>query len=68
MTTNADGAHRMEPIVRLLNDAADELAFMHRLRMENSSMEQPIGRVIRLIAKIQEETGHVTESPYPTAS
>ena len=49
----------------LLNESAEELAFMHRLCMERWNMEEPIGRVVRIIAKIQEHTGHITDSPYP---
>lgn len=63
-----DAISCIEPLVMLINEAADELAFMHRLCMERYRMDEPIGRVVRLLYEIQKQTGHVTESPYPKPS
>ena len=59
---------RLERLVMLLNEAADELAYMHRERMERDHLAGAIPRLTRLLDKIKDATGHETDSPYPTAT
>ncbi len=52
--------------VGLLNEAADELAYLHREYMDMSPLSEGFPRITRLLQKIESHTGHATESPYPT--
>ena len=49
----------------LLIEAAEEIAFLHRIYMERTPLCQPINRVMRLLYRIEECTGIKTDSPYP---
>jgi hypothetical protein len=51
--------------VGLLNDAAEELAWLHREYMYRSPLSEGVPRITRLLQKIEKHTGHVTKSPYP---
>lgn len=48
----------------LLNEAADELAWLHRSYLYKSTLSEGVPRIVRLLQKIERCTGHVTESPY----
>lgn len=49
----------------LLNEAADELAWLHRVHMGANPLSEGVPRITRLLKKIEASTGHATESPYP---
>lgn len=51
----------------LLNEAADELCWMHRIYMKDHPASEGFPSVIRLIQKIENETGHKNKGPYPDA-
>ena len=55
----------MSEALILLNEAADELAWLHSAYMSKSPLSEGIPRIIRLLQKIESCTGHVTKSPYP---
>ena len=55
-----------EPLA-LLNEAADELAWLHVAYMGKAPLSEGVPRIIRLLQKIEAYTGHATESPYPQA-
>lgn len=57
---------RVEETVVLLNEAADELAYLHREWMSMTPLSHGFARITRLLQKIEAHTGHVTESPYPS--
>ncbi len=57
---------RLEETVALLNEAADELAYLHReWMMSMAPLSHGFARITRLLQKIEAHTGHVAESPYP---
>lgn len=49
----------------LLNEAADELSWIHREYMSRNPFSEGVPRIIRLLKKIELRTGHVAASPYP---
>jgi hypothetical protein len=49
----------------LLNEAADELAWLHRSYLYKSTLSEGVPRIVRLLQKIERRTGHATASPYP---
>lgn len=53
---------------RLLNEAADELSWMHRAYMSRAPLSEGVPRVTRLLQKIEDLTGHAAVSPYPAVS
>lgn len=55
----------VDVLVGLLNQAADELAWLHREYMYRSPLSEGVPRITRLLQKIEANTGHATESPYP---
>lgn len=54
-----------EGMKRLLAEAADELAWLHREYMAHVPYSEGVPRITRLLQKVEAHTGHVTESPYP---
>jgi len=65
MNKESNGRDPVERDVRLLTEAADELAWLHREYMSRSQYCEGIPRIIRLLQNIEAHTGHATESPYP---
>ena len=64
MNENAAGASPVDVSVGLLNEAADELAWLHREYLSLSPLSEGVPRITRLLQKIEAHTGHVTASPY----
>lgn len=52
-------------IEELLKEATDELAWLHRMYMLKSPDSEGVPRIIRLLQRIEANTGHVTAGPYP---
>ena len=62
---SAAALETLDVLVGLLNEAADELAWLHSEYMGRVPLSEGVPRIVRLIQKIEEQTGHVTASPYP---